>query len=46
VCIDSLSISGIVGSVAGDDTLLLVAKAASMTDEIESVLKKDFGLGN
>ena len=46
VCIDSLSIPGIVGSVAGDDTLLLVAKAASMTNEIESVLKKDFGLGN
>ena len=46
VCIDSLSIPGIVGSVAGDDTLLLVAKTSEITKDIESVLKQDFNLGN
>ena len=46
VCIDSLHVSGVVGSVAGDDTILLVAKNSVVAGEIESELKKDFGLGN
>ena len=43
VCIDSLHLTGIVGSVAGDDTLLLVAKTSVIASEIEEELKKDFG---
>jgi transcriptional regulator of arginine metabolism len=46
VCVDSLHIPGIVGSVAGDDTVLLVAKNSALAYEIESELKKDFGLTN
>ena len=44
VCIDSLSLSGIVGSVAGDDTILMVVKdvdgAASVEKELRSVFEK------
>ncbi len=46
VCVDSLHIAGIVGSVAGDDTVLLVAKTSSVAQEIEEELKQDFGLLN
>ncbi len=46
VCIDSLHISGIVGSVAGDDTILVVAKSSEIANEIENELKRDFGLDN
>lgn len=46
VCIDSLNVSGVVGSVAGDDTILLVAKTSDIAKEIEIELKQDFGLGN
>ena len=46
VCIDSLHILGVVGSVAGDDTILLVAKDSGIAKEIEAELKQDFGLGN
>ena len=46
VCMDSLHIPGVVGSVAGDDTVLLVAKNSALATEIESELKKDFGLIN
>ena len=38
VCVDSLHIPGIVGSVAGDDTVLLVAKNSALAYEIESEL--------
>jgi arginine repressor len=44
VCVDSLHISGIVGSVAGDDTVLLVAKTSAIAKDIEDELKQDFGL--
>ena len=46
VCIDSLNVSGVVGSVAGDDTILLVAKTSDIAKEIKTELKQDFGLGN
>lgn len=46
VCIDSLHVSGVVGSVAGDDTILLVAKTSEVAQGIEVELKQDFGLGN
>ena len=46
VCIDSLHILGVVGSVAGDDTILLVAKDSGIAKEIEEELKQDFSLGN
>ena len=42
VCIDSLSLSQIVGSVAGDDTILLVIKSSDFALEIENELKKIF----
>ena len=44
VCVDSLHISGIVGSVAGDDTVLLVAKNSTVAKEIEEELRLDFSL--
>lgn len=46
VCIDSLHVSGVVGSVAGDDTILLVAKTSEVAQGIEVELKQDFGFGN
>ena len=43
VCIDSLKIKDIVGSVAGDDTILLVLKTVEKAAEIEAELKNVFG---
>ena len=43
VCIDSLHHDDIVGSVAGDDTILLVVKNSSLAIELESELKDTFG---
>ena len=43
VCIDSLQIKDIVGSVAGDDTVLLVFKTVEKAAEIEIELKNVFG---
>ena len=42
VCIDGLRLSGIVGSVAGDDTMLLVVKNNEMAGKIEAELKEIF----
>lgn len=44
VCVDSLHLAGLVGSVAGDDTVLLVAKSSAIAKELEVELKKDFGI--
>ncbi len=44
VCVDSLSIAYIVGSVAGDDTLLLVIKDAETAKRLEGELKNIFGV--
>lgn len=46
VCVDSLHITGVVGSVAGDDTILIVAKSSDVAQIIETELKQDFGLEN
>ena len=43
VCIDSLQIKDIIGSVAGDDTILLVLKTNEKALDIESELKGVFG---
>lgn len=43
VCIDSLQIKDIVGSVAGDDTVLLVLKTAEKAEATEEELKSVFG---
>ena len=43
VCIDSLQIRDIIGSVAGDDTILLVLKTTEKALAIESELKGVFG---
>ena len=43
VCIDSLGIKEIVGSVAGDDTILLVVKDVDTATAIVLELKKVFG---
>lgn len=43
VCIDSLQIRDIVGSVAGDDTVLLVFKTAEKAEATEAELKSVFG---
>jgi transcriptional regulator of arginine metabolism len=44
VCVDSLHLAGLVGSVAGDDTVLLVVKNSIVAKELESELKRDFGI--
>lgn len=43
VCVDSLHIKDIIGSVAGDDTILLVLKTNEKADAIEAELKSVFG---
>ena len=42
VCIDSLQMKDIIGSVAGDDTILLVFKNSEKAQEIEAELKSVF----
>lgn len=42
VCIDSLELPKLVGSVAGDDTVLLVIKTTRDAAETEKVLKSTF----
>ena len=42
VCIDSTHIEGIVGSVAGDDTVLLVIKDNQLADDAVAHLKRTF----
>ena len=44
VCIDSLVISDIVGSVAGDDTILLVVKTSELALGVESRLTEIFSV--
>ena len=44
VCVDSLEHANIVGSVAGDDTILLVVKDDETASFVESKLKKVFGV--
>ena len=43
VCVDSLKIRDIVGSVAGDDTILLVFKTTDKASDVEAELKSVFG---
>ena len=43
VCIDSLDVGEIVGSVAGDDTVLVVMKSSECASETASKLKDIFG---
>ena len=43
VCIDSLQIKDIIGSVAGDDTILLVLKTSEKAESVEAELKGVFG---
>lgn len=43
VCIDSLKIKDIIGSVAGDDTILLVLKTTEKAEAVEAELKSVFG---
>ena len=38
--IDSLSISGVVGSVAGDDTLIVITKTPEIAEEVCDYIKK------
>ena len=44
VCIDSLHEASIVGSVAGDDTILMVVKTSTLALELEAELKEVFSL--
>lgn len=44
VCVDSLNHNDIVGSVAGDDTILLVVKNESIALIVEKRLKTAFGV--
>ena len=44
VCIDSLNDSSIVGSVAGDDTILIIVKTSELAKKLELELKVIFSL--
>lgn len=44
VCVDSLNHDDIVGSVAGDDTILLVVKTSDGAKELEKELRSVFNL--
>ena len=44
VCIDSLQEDCIVGSVAGDDTMLIVVKSSELANTLEAELKGIFSL--
>lgn len=44
VCIDSLQDQSIVGSVAGDDTILIVVKTSLLALDLEAGLKEIFSL--
>ena len=44
VCVDALEQEHIVGSVAGDDTILLVIKNDDIAKEVEEKLKSVFGV--
>ena len=44
VCFDSLNRNDIVGSVAGDDTILLVVKTSEGALRLESELREIFGV--
>ena len=44
VCVDALNHNDIVGSVAGDDTILLVVKTAEIASTMEIRLKEVFGV--
>ena len=44
VCVDSLEKPHIIGSVAGDDTILLVVKNEEIAKEVEHELKHAFGI--
>lgn len=44
VCIDSLNDASIVGSVAGDDTILIVVKSSELALKLEEELKKVFSM--
>lgn len=43
VCIDSLKMNDIIGSVAGDDTILLVVRSIECAESVENELKRAFG---
>ena len=44
VCFDSLRRDDIVGSVAGDDTILLVVKTSEGALRLQSELRETFGI--
>ena len=44
LCIESLSVTHIVGTVAGDDTVLAVVKSAELAVKLEGELKELFGV--
>lgn len=44
VCVDSLNEASIVGSVAGDDTILIIVKSSELALKLEGELKKIFAL--
>ena len=44
VCIDSLHEESIVGSVAGDDTILIIVKTSELAKALETELKGIFSL--
>ena len=44
VCVDALEKSHIVGSVAGDDTILLVVRSDDVAHEVARELKEAFSI--
>jgi transcriptional regulator of arginine metabolism len=44
VCVDQMSLDGILGSVAGDDTVMMVVRDVQTAQNLKNELKRSFGL--
>lgn len=44
VCVDQMSLEGILGSVAGDDTVMMVVRDAQTAQNLKNELKRSFGM--
>ncbi len=44
VCVDQMSLDGILGSVAGDDTVMMVVRDVQTAQNLKNELKRSFGI--
>ena len=45
VCVDQMAMDGILGSVAGDDTIMMVVRDVQTAQGLKNELKRAFGIG-